>query len=68
MTVDTVLSVRSMYLGNNKAIVIVQVDMNDIKSIDELENIVPKIKADIVRNNEKIYDVIIETIQEGRNK
>jgi hypothetical protein len=42
--------------------------MNDIKSIDELENIVPKIKADIVRNNEKIYDVIIETIQEGRNK
>ena len=66
--VDTVLSIRSMYLGNNKAIVIVQVDMNDIKSIDELENIVPKIKADIVRNNEKIYDVIIETIQEGRNK
>lgn len=38
-----------MYLRNNKAIVIVQVDMNDIKSIDELENIVPKIKADIVR-------------------
>lgn len=66
--VDTVLSIRSMYLGNNKAIVIVQVDMNDIKSIDELENIVPKIKADIVRNNDKIYDVIIETIQEGRNK
>lgn len=66
--VDTVLSVRSMYLGNNKAIVIVQVDMNDNKTISELENIVPKIKADIVRNNEKIYDVIIETIQEGRNK
>jgi cation diffusion facilitator family transporter len=66
--VDTVLSIRSMYLGNNKAIVIVQADMNDIKCIDELENIVPKIKADIVRNNEKIYDVIIETIQEGRNK
>lgn len=66
--VDTVLCIRSMYLGNNKAIVIVQVDMNDIKSIDELENIVPKIKADIVRNNEKIYDVIIETIQEGRHK
>lgn len=66
--VDTVLSIRSMYLGNNKAMVIVQVDMNDIKSIDELENIVPKIKSDIVRKNEKIYDVIIETIQEGRNK
>ena len=66
--VDTVLSVRSMFLGNNKALVIVQVDMNDNKCIHELENIVPKIKADIVRNNEKVYDVIIETIQEGRNK
>ena len=66
--VDTVLSVRSMFLGNNKALVIVQVDMNDNKGIHELENIVPKIKADIVRNNEKVYDVIIETIQEGRNK
>ena len=66
--VDTVLSTRSMYLGNNKAIVIVQVDMNDNKCIHELENIVPKIKADIIRNNEKVYDLIIETIQEGRNK
>ena len=66
--VDSVLSVRSMYLGNNKAIVIVQVDMNDNKKIHELENIVPKIKADIIRNNEKVYDIIIETIQEGRNK
>lgn len=66
--VDTVLSIRSMYLGNNKAIVIVQVDMNDKKRIHELENIVPKIKADIVRNNQKVYDLIIETIQEGRNK
>ena len=35
--VDTVLSIRSMYLGNNKAIVIVQVDMNDNKRIHELE-------------------------------
>lgn len=66
--VDNVLSIRSMYLGNNKAIVIVQVDMVDNKGIHELENIVPKIKADIVRNNEKIYDIIIETIQEGRHK
>lgn len=66
--VDTVLSIRSMYLGNNKAIVIVQVDMNDNKRIHELENIVPKIKADIIRNNEKVYDIIIETIQEGRHK
>lgn len=66
--VDTVLSIRSMYLGNNKAILIVQVDMNDKKSIHELENIVPKIKADIIRNNDKVYDIIIETIQEGRNK
>ena len=66
--VDSVLSVRSMYLGNNKAIVIVQVDMNDNKRIHELENIVPKIKSDIIRNNEKVYDIIIETIQEGRNK
>lgn len=66
--VDTVLSVRSMYLGNNKALVIVQVDMVDEKRVHELENIVPKIKADIVRNNEKIYDIVIETIQEGRNK
>lgn len=66
--VDSVLSVRSMYLGNNKAIVIVQVDMNDNKRIHELENIVPKIKADIIRNNEKVYDIIIETIQEGRHK
>lgn len=66
--VDTVLSIRSMYLGNNKAIVIVQVDMNDNKRIHELENIVPKIKSDIIRNNEKVYDIIIETIQEGRNK
>jgi hypothetical protein len=57
-----------MYLGNNKALVIVQVDMIDEKRIHDLENIVPKIKADIIRNNEKIYDVIIETIQEGRNK
>ncbi len=66
--VDNVLSIRSMYLGNNKAIVIVQVDMVDNKGIHELENIVPKIKADIIRNNEKIYDIIIETIQEGRHK
>lgn len=66
--VDSVLSVRSMYLGNNKAIVIAQVDMNNNKRIHELENIVPKIKADIVRNNEKVYDLVIETIQEGRNK
>ena len=66
--VDKVLSVRSMFLGNNKALVIVQVDMNDNKCIHDLENIVPKIKADIVRNNEKVYDIIIETIQEGRNK
>lgn len=66
--VDNVLSIRSMYLGNNKAIVIVQVDMVDNKGIHELENIVPKIKSDIVRNNEKIYDIIIETIQEGRHK
>lgn len=66
--VDTVLSIRSMYLCNNKALVIVQVDMVDEKRIHDLENIVPKIKADIIRNNEKIYDVIIETIQEGRNK
>ena len=66
--VDTVLSIRSMYLGNNKALVIVQVDMVDEKRVHELENIVPKIKSDIVRNNEKVYDVIIETIQEGRNK
>ena len=66
--VDSVLSVRSMYLGNNKAIVIVQVDMNDNKRIHELENIVPKIKSDIIRNNEKVYDIVIETIQEGRNK
>lgn len=66
--VDTVLSVRSMYLGNNKALVIAQVDMVDEKCIHELENIVPKIKADIIRNNDKVYDIIIETIQEGRNK
>lgn len=66
--VDTILSIRSMYLGNNKAIVIVQVDMVDNKGIHELENIVPKIKADIIRNNDKIYDIIIETIQEGRHK
>lgn len=66
--VDTVLSVRSMYLGNNKALVITQVDMVDEKGIHELENIVPKIKADIIRNNDKVYDIIIETIQEGRNK
>lgn len=66
--VDTVLSVRSMFLGNNKALVIVQVDMVDEKCIHELENIVPKIKADIIRNNDKVYDIIIETIQEGRNK
>lgn len=66
--VDTVLSIRSMYLGNNKAIVIAQVDMNDNKSIHDLENMVPKIKADIIRNNDKVYDIIIETIQEGRNK
>lgn len=66
--VDTVLSIRSMYLGNNKAIVIVQADMVDNKGIHELENIIPKIKADIIRTNEKIYDIIIETIQEGRNK
>ena len=25
-------------------------------------------KADIIRNNDKIYDIIIETIQEGRHK
>lgn len=66
--VDTVLSVRSMFLGNDKAIVIAQVDMNDNKSIHDLENMVPKIKADIIRNNDKVYDIIIETIQEGRNK
>ena len=66
--VSSVLSLRSMYLGNDKAIIIVQVDMNDKKSIHELENMVPKIKADIIRNNEKVYDIIIETIQEGRNK
>ena len=35
--VDTVLSIRSMYLGNNKAIVIVQVDMNDIKFLRNIE-------------------------------
>lgn len=66
--VDTVLSIRSMYLGNNKALVIVQVDMVDNKGIHTLENMVSKIKSDIIRNNEKIYDIIIETIQEGRHK
>jgi len=66
--VDTVLSIRSMYVGNDKAIVIAQVDMIDEKNIHELENMIPKIKADIIRNNDKIYDIIIETIQEGRHK
>lgn len=66
--VDTVLSIRSMYIGNDKAIVIAQVDMIDEKNIHELENMIPKIKADIIRNNDKIYDIIIETIQEGRHK
>lgn len=66
--VDQVLSIKSMYIGNDKALVIAQIDMNDSKPMNELENMVPKIKADIIRNNEKIYDIIIETIQEGRNK
>ncbi len=66
--VDQVLSIKSMYIGNDKALVVAQVDMRDTKSIPELENIVPKIKADIIRNNDKIYDIIIETIKEGRNK
>ena len=66
--VDQVLSIKSMYIGNDKALVIAQIDMNDSKPMNELENMVPKIKADIIRNNEKIYDIVIETIQEGRNK
>lgn len=66
--VDQVLSIRSMYLGNNKAYVVVQVDMNDNKTISELENMVPKIKADLIRNNDKIFDITIETIKQGRNK
>ena len=66
--VDNVLSVRSMYLGNNKAYVVVQVDMNDNKTISELENIVPKIKSELIINNDKIFDITIETIKEGRNK
>lgn len=66
--VDQVLTVKSMFIGNDKALVVAQVDMKDNKPIHELENIVPKIKADIIRNNDKIYDIIIETIQEGRNK
>jgi len=66
--VHDVLSIRSMFIGNNKAYVTVQVDMVDTKSVDNIENIVPKIKADIIRNNERIYDITIETIESGRNK
>lgn len=66
--VDVVLSIRSMYLGNNKAIVIAQVDMVDNHNAHTVENMVSNMKYDITRNNEKVHDIIIETIQEGRHK
>ncbi len=58
--IHAVLDLRTMYLGSNKLLVIIEVHVEDGLDTDEIETVIDRVKATVQRRIPQVYHIQVE--------